>query len=115
MKVVFHPEFPADIRKFEAQYARISEGLAARFRRETDDAVEMIKSCPGRAGPLPQSRIFDCYRTTAAKSPLIPILCALQCSGRPAYLRGSHSQPIRPADLAASLRKPVRVTGPPDD
>jgi hypothetical protein len=50
MKVLFHPEFPADIRKFEAQYARISEGLASRFRRETDDAVEAIKSAPERAG-----------------------------------------------------------------
>ena len=33
MKVVFHPEFPGDQRKFEAGYAEISVGLALRFRR----------------------------------------------------------------------------------
>ena len=50
MNVLFHSEFPQDIRKFEAQYARISEGLAARFRREIEDAVEAVKISPGGAG-----------------------------------------------------------------
>jgi len=50
MRVIFHPDFPKDVRKFEVDYARISEGLAARFRNEVDDAVDMIKSAPFRAG-----------------------------------------------------------------
>jgi hypothetical protein len=34
MRVIFHPEFPKDIRRFEADYATISDGLATRFRQE---------------------------------------------------------------------------------
>lgn len=50
MTVLFHPEFPQDIRRFEAEYAAISPGLAARFRRELDTAVEAIKASPSGAG-----------------------------------------------------------------
>jgi hypothetical protein len=50
MKVVFHPEFPRDQRKFQAGYAEISEGLAARFRSEIDDAIAAIKASPSGAG-----------------------------------------------------------------
>ena len=50
MRVIFHPEFPKDIRKFEADYTSISDGLAARFRQEIDEAVEAIKASPGGAG-----------------------------------------------------------------
>jgi hypothetical protein len=52
MKVVFHPEFPKDIRKFEGEYVQISEGLSQRFRQEVDSAVEAIKSSPTSAGHL---------------------------------------------------------------
>lgn len=50
MRVIFHPEFPKDIRKFEEDYAEISDGLASRFRNEIDDAVEVIKVSPTSAG-----------------------------------------------------------------
>jgi len=50
MRVLFHPEFPKDIRRFEAEYARISDGLAERFRQEIDAAVDAIESSPGSAG-----------------------------------------------------------------
>jgi hypothetical protein len=50
MKVVFHPEFPDDQRKFQAGYAEISPGLAVRFRQEIDDAIEAIKASPSGAG-----------------------------------------------------------------
>ena len=50
MRVLFHPEFPKDIRGFEADYARISDGLAQRFRQEIDEAVLAIKLSPGSAG-----------------------------------------------------------------
>lgn len=50
MTVLFHPEFPRDIRRFEAEYAAISPGLAARFRQELDSAVEAVKASPARAG-----------------------------------------------------------------
>lgn len=50
MRVVFHPEFSPDIRRFETQYSRISIGLAARFRGEVLQAVEAIKRSPTSAG-----------------------------------------------------------------
>ncbi len=50
MKVIFHPEFPGDQRKFQAGYAEISPGLAVRFRQEIDDAIEAIKASPSGAG-----------------------------------------------------------------
>jgi hypothetical protein len=50
MRVLFHPEFPRDIRRFEAEYARISNGLAKRFRHEAARAVDAIKQSPSGAG-----------------------------------------------------------------
>jgi hypothetical protein len=50
MTVIFHPEFPSDIRNFESGYAQISAGLAARFRDEVDSAVAAVKSAPKSAG-----------------------------------------------------------------
>jgi hypothetical protein len=50
MRVLFHPEFPNDIRRFEAEYAKISTGLALRFRREIDEAIEAVKQSPLSAG-----------------------------------------------------------------
>ena len=50
MKVLFHPEFPSDQRKFQADYAGISEGLGARFRQEIDEAIEAIKASPVERG-----------------------------------------------------------------
>lgn len=50
MKVIFHPEFPDDQRKYQAGYAEISAGLAMRFRQEIDEAIEAIKASPSGAG-----------------------------------------------------------------
>ena len=50
MRGLFHPDFPKDVRRFEAEYARISDGLASRFRREVDEAVDAITSSPNSAG-----------------------------------------------------------------
>ncbi len=50
MKVLYHPEFPKDIKRFEAQYREVSEALAVRFRRAIDDAIQRIKVSPGSAG-----------------------------------------------------------------
>jgi hypothetical protein len=50
MRVLFHPEFRGDVRRFEAEYAKISEGLAARFRNEVDQAVDAVKASPTSAG-----------------------------------------------------------------
>ena len=50
MKVLFHPEFPRDQRKFQADYAVISVGLGDRFRMEIDKAIEAIKASPSAAG-----------------------------------------------------------------
>jgi len=50
MRVLFHPEFPKDIRRFAAEYAQISDGLAERFRQEVDAVVDAIRSAPSGAG-----------------------------------------------------------------
>ena len=50
MKLLFHPEFPSDQRKFAAGYAEISVGLAERFQREIDEAIEAVRSSPSGAG-----------------------------------------------------------------
>jgi hypothetical protein len=50
MTVIFHPEFPNDIRKFESGYGQISVGLAARFREEVYAAVNEVKASPTSAG-----------------------------------------------------------------
>jgi len=50
MRVIFHPEFAEDIRRFEAEYSQVSDGLATRFRTEVDQALDAIKSSPTSAG-----------------------------------------------------------------
>lgn len=50
MKVLFHPEFASDQRRFEAEYTEISPGLSARFRAEVDAAIAAIKAAPTAAG-----------------------------------------------------------------
>ena len=50
MRVLFHPEFPNDVRRFAAAYAEVSPGLSTRFRNEVDGAIEAVKSSPGSAG-----------------------------------------------------------------
>ncbi len=50
MRVVYHPEFPKDIRRFERDYGKISDGLAKRFRNEVLAAVDKIKGSPESAG-----------------------------------------------------------------
>ena len=64
MRVLFHPEFPKDIRKFERDYRAISDGLVARFRREIDGALEVIKLSPSSAGHFLQtgSEVVTAFR-----------------------------------------------------
>jgi len=50
MRVSYHPDFPKDIMRFEAQYREVSQRLAMRFRAEVDKAIERIKTSPGSAG-----------------------------------------------------------------
>jgi hypothetical protein len=64
MRVLFHPEFPKDIRKFERDYKSISEGLALRFRSEIHEALEAIKASPHGAGHFLQtgSKVIKAFR-----------------------------------------------------
>ena len=50
MKVIYHPDFPKHIKRFEAQYREVSEPLASRFRGAVDDAIGRIKASPASAG-----------------------------------------------------------------
>ena len=65
MIVLFHPDFPKDIRRFTAYYLEVSEGLAARFRQAIDQAIEAVKCSPRSAGhllPLEFQRPFELRR-----------------------------------------------------
>src|SRR6185369_16671364 len=50
MRVLFHPEFPKDVRRCQAEYSSISAGLGSRFRKDVDAAVDGVKSSPMSAG-----------------------------------------------------------------
>jgi len=50
MRVLFHPDFPKDVRRFADAYSEISPGLTARFHDEIDASVEAIKQSPASAG-----------------------------------------------------------------
>lgn len=50
MTVIYHPDFPKDIKRFEAQYREVSERLATRFCGAVDDVIGRIKASPGSAG-----------------------------------------------------------------
>ena len=73
MKVLYHPDFAQDIRRFEAEYREISTGLAERFRQEVDDALDAIKVAPQAAGHFLQtgSRVVsECRRRNLRAFPL---------------------------------------------
>ena len=53
MTVIYHPEFPNDIRKFGSGYGRISVGLATRSRDDVCSAVDAVKASPTSAGHFP--------------------------------------------------------------
>jgi len=50
MRIQFHPDFPRDQRKFQADYAEISAGLAARFQTEIDEVIDAVRAAPTAAG-----------------------------------------------------------------
>lgn len=50
MTVLFHPQFPQDLKRYSAAYNQISPGLAFRFRLEIDESVQAVKQAPTSAG-----------------------------------------------------------------
>jgi hypothetical protein len=50
MRVLYHPEFPKDVRKFESRYAEVSSRLGERFSKEVEEAIEAVKMSPTSAG-----------------------------------------------------------------
>lgn len=50
MTVLYHPEFPRDIRRFAVKYADISPRLETRFRHEVDLAIAEVMANPTGAG-----------------------------------------------------------------
>ena len=50
MRVLYHPDFPGDIRRHAASYGEVSATLEVRFRSEVDDAIAMIQAAPTAAG-----------------------------------------------------------------
>jgi len=54
VKAIYHPEFPKDIKRFEAQYREVSKALAVRFRQAIDDAIQRLRASPGSVPPVPR-------------------------------------------------------------
>jgi hypothetical protein len=50
MRVVYHPDFPKEIKAVDGQYREVSERLRLRFRAEVDEAIERVKAQPTSAG-----------------------------------------------------------------
>src|SRR5688572_29036291 len=50
MNVVYHPEFPKDIRRYREQYDEVSERLGMRFANEISVGIERIKCTLRRRG-----------------------------------------------------------------
>ena len=50
MRVIYHPDFPKQIKEFETQYRRISDRLGSRFRSEIEETLGRIKGEPASAG-----------------------------------------------------------------
>jgi hypothetical protein len=50
MTIGYHPAFAGDIRRLTDQYSRISLKLGERLRDEIDEAIDQVKSGPGKAG-----------------------------------------------------------------
>ena len=50
MKLVFHPKFAQDVKKFASQYGGISANLEQRFRSEVSSSLSRIESSPESAG-----------------------------------------------------------------
>ena len=46
LRVLFHPQFPKDVRRFDLEDAAISTGLPARFQNELSQALHAVKSSP---------------------------------------------------------------------
>lgn len=77
MRVVFHPGFGADQRRFELDYARISAGLAERFRGEIDEAFEAIKASPAGAGHFVHTGSIVVSEFRRRNLRAFPFLCSM--------------------------------------
>jgi hypothetical protein len=83
MRVLFHPDFPKDVRRFQSEYAGISIGLGVRFRRELDEAVDAIKKITEERWSFRESRLEGRPRTPSPQSQRVSILRNLWRHGRP--------------------------------
>lgn len=50
MTVLYHPEFPRDVRRFATKYAEISPKLEVRYRHQVDATIAAVLANPTGAG-----------------------------------------------------------------
>src|SRR5947207_11986880 len=102
MTVRFHPEFPNDIRKFEEGYKNISDGLAARFRNEVDQAIKAIEASPQGAGHFLQTGsgiVVVAFRRRNLRA--FPFLCSMEL--QPIRCYSARSSPLARTPSHGSL------------
>src|SRR5438105_1981604 len=111
MRVFYHPDFPKDIKRFEAQYSKISEKLALRFRSDVDRAIDRIKMSPGSAGHFLNTGSKIVNEVRRCNLACFPFFLLLWHLWRQARFSSTHSEFIRSLDVAGatSLGRPRRL------
>jgi hypothetical protein len=105
MTVLFHPEFPNDVRNFKEQYITIAANLGTRFQSEVDGAVEAVKLSPLAAGHLLglQGEVASTIRRRNLRAfPFFILLCRNKGSG--SHVLRSHPQQVGPAELVGAVQ-----------
>jgi len=103
MRVLYHPEFANEIRKFEARYAEVSSQPGERFCEEVDHSVEVIKSSPTSAGSLSESGFWNHPPNASAQPQKLSVLRTLFSCRRSLDVRRRRSQPLRSINMADTL------------
>jgi hypothetical protein len=104
MRVSYHPDFPKDIRRFEAQYLEVSERLAARFRAEVAGAIDHIKNSPASAGHFLKTNSRIVKEVRRRNLPSFPFFVLYGISGDMLVFRSVIASASDPLTWLKSLR-----------
>lgn len=105
MNVVFHPEFPRDQRKFEADYGEISPALAGRFREEIDGGHCRDQGRTEWGGAFPSHGFARGAGVSPPQPTRVSLFRALGLDGRYLDLRRHHPNPIGSADVVDAFSR----------
>jgi hypothetical protein len=105
MRVVYHPDFPREIKSFEAQYSEIKAWDAISSGR--GGCHQKDQNGTEFGGPLFEYRLSNCERGPATKFIILSVFCSVCRSRRFAGVSFHHSERFGPAHLASPLLKVI--------